>query len=138
VSCRHVETCWRHFQLSQRLTQKAATGDDGIILSPLVRKGGALQIMQQQFKRAIGVAIVHGNVKHKLRHLHYVCRSVLMRPQTQVGRTTLRASGNPVKTSPQLGTMPVRQRAMQHINSPGMDSALVCSDTPQEQSCSTT
>ena len=28
--------------------------------------------MMQQFKRAIGVAIVSGNAKHKLGRLHYV------------------------------------------------------------------
>ena len=44
-------------------------------ISPLVnldRKGGALQIMIQQFRRAVGVAIVQGNAKHKLGHLHYI------------------------------------------------------------------
>ena len=51
-------------------------------ISPLVnldRKGGALQIMIQQFRRAVGVAIVQGNAKHKLGHLHYVRESVGMR-----------------------------------------------------------
>ena len=44
-------------------------------ISPLIntdRKGGAFPIMLQQFKRAIGVAIVRGNAKHKLGRLHYV------------------------------------------------------------------
>ena len=55
--------------------QEAASSDDGIKISPLVntdRKGGAYPIMLQQFKRAIGVAIVRGNAKHKLARLHYV------------------------------------------------------------------
>ena len=49
--------------------------DDGLTVSPLVntdRKGGAFPIMLQQFRRAIGVAIVSGHAKHKLRILHYV------------------------------------------------------------------
>ncbi len=44
-----------------KLAQKAISGDVGMWISPLVnsdRKGGAFQIMLQQFKRAIGVAIV--------------------------------------------------------------------------------
>ncbi len=48
-------------------------------ISPLVnldRKGGAYQIMLQQFRRAIGVAIVQGSVKLKLGRLHYVRESM--------------------------------------------------------------
>ena len=44
-------------------------------ISPLVntdRKGGAYPIMLQQFRRAIGVAIVRGNAMLKLSRLHYV------------------------------------------------------------------
>jgi len=57
------------------LAREAASGDDGLKISPLIntdRKGGALPIMIQQFRRAIGVAIVSGNAKHKLTRLHYV------------------------------------------------------------------
>ena len=53
----------------------AAAGDHGLRISPLVntdRKGGAFPIMLQQFRRAIGVAIVRGNARHKLSRLHYV------------------------------------------------------------------
>ncbi len=48
-------------------------------ISPLVnldRKGGAYQIMLQQFRRAIRVAIVQGNAKHKLGRLRYVRESM--------------------------------------------------------------
>ena len=44
-------------------------------VSPLInsdRKGGALPIMLQQFRRAIGVAIIRGQANHKLARLHYV------------------------------------------------------------------
>jgi hypothetical protein len=61
------------------LAREAAAGDDGMWISPLVNsdsKGGAYQIMLQQFRRAIGVAIVQGDAKHKLRHMHYVCESM--------------------------------------------------------------
>ncbi len=47
--------------LISMLAQEAAAGDNGMRISPLVnsdRKGGAYQIMLQQFRRAIGVAIV--------------------------------------------------------------------------------
>ena len=57
------------------LARHAAAGDDGITISPLVntdRKGGAYPIMLQQFRRAIGVAIVRGNAKLKLSRMHYV------------------------------------------------------------------
>ena len=58
-----------------RLAREAAAGDHGLRISPLVntdRKGGAFPIMLQQFRRAIGVAIVRGNARHKLGRLHYV------------------------------------------------------------------
>ena len=51
-----------------RLAREAAAGDHGLRISPLVntdRKGGAFPIMLQQFRRAIGVAIVRGNARHK-------------------------------------------------------------------------
>ena len=57
------------------LARAAAAGEDGMTISPLIntdRKGGAFPIMLQQFKRAIGVAIVRGQAKHKLGRLHYV------------------------------------------------------------------
>ena len=57
------------------LVWEAASGDAGLTISPLVntnRKGGAFQIMMQQFKRAIKVAIFSGNAKHKRGRLHYV------------------------------------------------------------------
>jgi hypothetical protein len=47
--------------LISALAREAAAGDNGMWISPLVnwdRKGGAYQIMLQQFRRAIGVAIV--------------------------------------------------------------------------------
>ena len=57
------------------LAREAAAGMDGMSVSPLVntdRKGGAFPIMLQQLRRAIGVAIVQGNVNNKLGRLHYV------------------------------------------------------------------
>ena len=48
-------------RIIQLIAREAAAGDDGIKISPLIntdRKGGAYPIMLQQFKRAIGVAIV--------------------------------------------------------------------------------
>jgi len=56
------------------ISRKAAR-DHGLRISQLVntdRKGGAFPIMLQQFRRAIGVAIVRGNARHKLSRLHYV------------------------------------------------------------------
>ncbi len=65
--------------LISMLAWEAAAGDNGMRIFPLVnldRKGGAYQIMLQQFRRAIGVAIVQGNAKHKLGPLHYVRESM--------------------------------------------------------------
>ena len=62
-------------KIIRRLAREAASGDDGMTISPLVntdRKGGAYAIMLQQFRRAIGVGIVRGQAKHKLARLHYV------------------------------------------------------------------
>ncbi|EJK70204.1 hypothetical protein THAOC_08457, partial [Thalassiosira oceanica] len=62
-------------KIIQQLARKAAAGDHGLRISPLVnndRKGGAFPIMLHQFRRAIGVAIVRGNAQHKLSRLHYV------------------------------------------------------------------
>jgi len=59
------------------LAREASSGDNGMTISPLVvntqdRKGVAFPMILQYFKRAIGVAIVRGNAKHKLMRLHYV------------------------------------------------------------------
>ncbi|EJK46647.1 hypothetical protein THAOC_34675 [Thalassiosira oceanica] len=62
-------------KIIRQLARKAAAGDHGLRISPLVnndRKGGAFPIMLHQFRRAIGVAIVRGNAQHKLSRLHYV------------------------------------------------------------------
>ena len=62
-------------KIIRTLAKEAAAGDDGMTISPLInsdRKGGAFAIMHQQFKRAVGVAVVRGNAKHKLGRLHYV------------------------------------------------------------------
>ena len=62
-------------KIIRRLAREAASGDDGMTISPLVntdRKGGAYPIMLQQFRRIVGVGIVRGQAKHKLARLHYV------------------------------------------------------------------
>ena len=62
-------------KIIRTLAREAAASVDGLASSPLVsmdRKGGAFPIMLQDFKRAIGVAVVWGNAKHKLARLHYV------------------------------------------------------------------
>ncbi len=62
------------------LAREAAAGDDGMRISPLVnsdRKGGAYQIMLQQFRRAIGVVIIQGNAKPKVGPPHYVHKSMV-------------------------------------------------------------
>jgi hypothetical protein len=64
--------------LLKKLAREAVAGGDSMRLSSFVsldRKGGSFQIMLQQLRRAVGVAIVSGNAKHKLRCLHYVQES---------------------------------------------------------------
>lgn len=57
------------------LARTAAATQEATLISPLSytdRKGGAFPIMLQQFKRAIGVAIVRGNAQLRRGRLHYV------------------------------------------------------------------
>lgn len=57
------------------IAREAASDECGMTISPLInldRKGGAFAIMLQQFRRAIGVAIIRGQVNHKLAQLHFV------------------------------------------------------------------
>mmetsp|Transcript_17187 Transcript_17187/g.31057 ORF Transcript_17187/g.31057 Transcript_17187/m.31057 type:complete len:108 (+) Transcript_17187:798-1121(+) len=59
----------------EELERLAAAGEMGLSISPLAntdKKGGVYLIMSQQFKRAMGVAIICGNTMHKLGRLHYV------------------------------------------------------------------
>ncbi len=67
-----------HEALITKLAQEATSGHEGMWISPLVNsdRGEAFQIMLQQFRRAIGVAIVQGNAKHKLGCLHYLHESM--------------------------------------------------------------
>ena len=57
------------------LARAAAATQEATVISPLSytdRKGGAFPIMLQQFRRAIGVAIVRGNAELRRGRLHYV------------------------------------------------------------------
>jgi hypothetical protein len=57
------------------LARTAAATQEATHISPLTytdRKGGAFPIMLQQFRRAIGVAIVRGNAELRRGRLHYV------------------------------------------------------------------
>ena len=57
------------------LAKTAAASDVGLSVSPLVncdKKGGAFPIMMQQFRRAVGTAVVRGNALLKLSRLHCV------------------------------------------------------------------
>ena len=59
----------------KRLAKEAAAGIDGLTISPLIntdRNGGAFRIIHQQFRRAIGCAIVRGHAKLILGRLHYM------------------------------------------------------------------
>ena len=51
-----------------------------------------MQIMLQQFRQAIGLAIIMGNAKHKLTHLHYILAQG-QRRQRLVRDTTVIISG---------------------------------------------
>ena len=68
----------RHWREGTKTSSKGGSGraeTDGLTISPLIntdRKGGAFRIMHQQFRRAIGCAIVRGQAKLALGRLHYV------------------------------------------------------------------
>ena len=62
-------------EVIKSLARQAAVGEVGLAILPLAnmnRKGGAYPIMLQQFKRAIGIAIVQGQAMHKMGWLHYI------------------------------------------------------------------
>ena len=62
-------------EVIKTLARSAAAGEVGLAVSPLAnmdRKGGAYRILLQQFKRAVGVAIVRGQAMHKIGRLHYI------------------------------------------------------------------
>ena len=57
------------------LARTAAATQEATLISPFSytdRKGGAFPIMLQQFRRAMGVAIVRGNAQLRRGRLHYV------------------------------------------------------------------
>jgi len=61
-------------KVQKRVAKAAAAETDGLTISPLIntdRKGGAYRIMHQQFRRAIGCAIVRGQAKLTLGRLYY-------------------------------------------------------------------
>jgi hypothetical protein len=93
------------------LAREAATGGNGMRIPPLVnfdKKGGAYQIVFQQFKRAIEVAIVQGNAKHKLGHfIMYV--SLWRRRQMRVLPTIVLTNGTQATTDMLVGIMPIHK-----------------------------
>ncbi len=86
-------------EMIRPLAKEASSGDDGLKISPLIntdRKGGALPIMLQQFRRAIRVPIVSGNAKHKLTDC-IVSGLRHERQQMYAGAITAITDGNRVK-----------------------------------------
>ena len=110
------------------LAREAAAGEDGMAVSPLVntdRKGGALPIMMQQFKRAIGVAIVRGNANHKLGRIHYV------RGSKEEAAYTCNCNHSDYRYKPSgrgdpAGTNNTPQRDTQRSNNSEMDMPSAC------------
>ena len=83
------------------ISRKAAR-DHGLRISQLVntdRKGGAFPIMLQQFRRAIGVAIVRGNARHIVSSAGYTMCGPHQRKQLpHAERTTVIIDGNNINT----------------------------------------
>ncbi len=85
-------------------------------ISPLVnsdRKGGSYQIMLQQFRRAIGVAIIGGNAKHKLGRLD-MYMSLWRRRQIQVLPTIAITNGTQATIDMLVGIIPIQQMDTKH------------------------
>ena len=81
--------------------------------------------MLQQFKRAIGVAIVRGNANHKLGRMHYV-RGRQRRQLTRADPTTATTDTNQAKRGDQAGTRNTPQKGIQRSNNSEMGMLSAC------------
>jgi hypothetical protein len=107
------------------LAREAAAGDNVMQISPLVnsdRKGGAYQIMLQQFRRAIRVSIIQGNANHKLGRLHYVRESMEEAANASTAHHSAK-NGTQATTHMLVGIMPIHQMDTKHTCSLGVDSS---------------
>ena len=101
----------------------------GLTISPLVntdRKGGASPIMLQQFKRAIGVAIVSGNARHKLGRLHYVRSRQQTKQHTPAGQATVYIGGEQIKMDGQPGSRSMSRKGTLLLDNFGMGMTFAC------------
>ena len=97
-------------------------------VSPLInsdRKGGALPIMLQQFRRAIGVAIIQGQANHKLARLHYV-RAKEKRRRRHAGKITATTNGDQGNRVVRAGSRNTFQRDTIHSSNSEMVMTSVC------------
>ena len=78
----------------------AAASEVGREVSPLTitdRKGGALSIMRQQFRRAVSTKMVRGMAEHKLSRMHY------LRPTKAAARHTVLSNRSNHRHKPSKG-----------------------------------
>ena len=96
----------------------------------LDRKGGSFQIMLQQLRRAVGVAIVSGYAKHKLRCLHCVQESAeeAANAVMQALLITSAINGTEDTIGIQAGMMLIHQMDTRNVSNFGMGSSLGCFD----------
>ena len=95
-------------KLIKRLANMAAAGNDGLTISTLLntdRKGGASQIMLQQFQRAIGCETVRGQAKLIFGRLHYVRATMEEADRRYVGQIIVTTDGHQVSKEDWHGSM---------------------------------
>eukprot|EP00956_Cyclotella_meneghiniana_P040979 scaffold210996_cov63-Cyclotella_meneghiniana.AAC.6 len=109
------------------LARLAAAGEDGKSISSLCntyRKGGAIIIMLQQFRRALGVMVVRGMANHKLSRLHYGVRATQQRKSLQQMPTIVIIDGKLGDRGVAAGILVIYQRDMQLMNNSVMETTL--------------
>ena len=92
--------------------------------------------MLQQFKRAIRVAIVRGNAKHKLARVYTICQSHIRRsrscPYLQMqNQPQCQTNGIHVKAAEQAGYHNTPLKGKELSNSSAMDMTSVCIECTQ-------
>jgi hypothetical protein len=112
--------------LISMLAWEAAAGDNSMRISPLVnldRKGGACQILLQQFRRTIGLQSYEGMLSTNL-DVYIMYMSLWRRRLMQVPPTIAITNGTQATTDMLVGIMPIHQMDTKYTCSLRMDSSV--------------
>jgi hypothetical protein len=113
----------------KQVAKAAAAGTEGLTISPLIntdRKGGAFQIMHQQFRRAIGCATVRGQAKLTLGRLHYVRATREEAASVCKSHHSDNRYGHQVREADHHGSTDTQRRDIQLLSNFGMAITTLC------------